>query len=83
MAAQDATPEVWFRELGYVIAVSREDDGVFWATLTAVANPSFVIERYGRGATDGEAAESARRRWQVEQIGSLADQPQDRDRWLP
>jgi len=83
MSAQDPTPEVWFRDLGYAIAVSREDDGLFWATLTALANPSFAIERYGRGATHEEAAESARRRWQVEQIGSTADQRQGRDYWLP
>jgi hypothetical protein len=83
MATQDATPEVWFRDLGYEISVSREDDDIFWATLTAVANPSFIIERYGRGATEEEAAESARRRWQVEQVGSMADQRQGRDRRLP
>lgn len=83
MPGRDDTPEAWFRELGYDIDVARDDGGIFWATLTSSANPAFVIERYGRGATEEEAAAAARRRWQVEQIGSPADRQRPQDRPLP
>jgi hypothetical protein len=68
-------PTTWFHQLGYTLDVTRDDAGVFWASLTAIANPDFVVLRYGRGVTIDEASERARQRWQVEQIGS----PQDPD----
>jgi hypothetical protein len=73
----------WFEHLGYALEVSLDDDGVFWACLTSLGNPDFTVEKYGRGTTRREAAEAARRRWRVEQIGSPAGRPANQDRRLP
>lgn len=62
-------PVDWFRDLGYDLNVASDADGVWWATLTAIDHPDFVVHRYGRGATQCDAAERARHRWRVEQIG--------------
>ena len=56
----------WFSELGSAVDVTKDDTGIYWARLTSKSNIEFVIERYGRGTTAPEAAESARHRWQVE-----------------
>jgi hypothetical protein len=45
-------------------------DGFTWVALRPRTNPNCVIPRYGRGASDDEAVESAARRYRVEQIGT-------------
>lgn len=59
----------WLVELGYDIEVEIAD-GFTWVSLRPRTNPNFVIPRYGRGATEDEAVESAARRYRVEQIGT-------------
>ena len=67
------SPQGWFNNLGYRMELSLDENGMWWAALVSLANPAFRIEKYGRGETEEGAAERARRRWQVEQIGSPAD----------
>jgi hypothetical protein len=45
----------------------QEADGHTWADLISVANPSFVVPKYGRGDDQASAAVSAMARWRVEQ----------------
>ena len=70
----------WLGELGYDIEIEVAD-GFTWAALRPQANPSFVIPRYGRGASRDEAIESAARRYRVEQIGT--DNPRKPNDPLP
>lgn len=79
----DVSHEAWFADLGYSLSVWSDADGVFWAALAAVNNPDFVARQYGRGVSPAEAAESARRRWQTEQIGSPTGHRRGRRRPLP
>jgi len=68
-SCQRVTPtEQWFRDLDYDVFY-EEADGWTWAHLRRRSNPSAVVPRYGRGHTPDEAAVSAKRRWEVEQIG--------------
>ena len=53
--------------------VFDEADGFVWATLVRRSNSTARVPRYGRGATQAEALDSAERRWQVEQVGSPAE----------
>jgi len=53
--------------------LSLDESDVWWAVLISLADPAFRIEKYGRGETGEKAAERARSRWQVEQMGSSAD----------
>ena len=57
-------------DLGYVLNVAADADGVWWATLTAVDNPEFIVHRYGRGATQSNAAERARCWWRASTTAS-------------
>lgn len=66
----DVSPNVWFADLGYTLTVTSDADAVYWAALGSANNPDFSIQQYGRGSSAEEAAESARRRWQTEEIGS-------------
>ncbi len=59
----------WLRELGYDIEV-EVGDGFTWAALRGRTNPDRVVPRYGRGASEDEAIESAARRYRAEQIGT-------------
>jgi hypothetical protein len=59
----------WLGELGYDIEIEVAD-GFTWAALRPRTNQDFVIQRYGRGASENEAIESAARRYRVEQIGA-------------
>ena len=59
----------WFSELGYDIEFEVAD-GFTWVALRPRTNPNFVIPRYGRGASEDEAIESAAGRYRVEQIGT-------------
>jgi hypothetical protein len=79
---EQSSPRAWFNDIGYRVDVSADEDGVWWAALTSLANPDYRIEKYGRGETEEQAAERARRRWQVEQIGSPSDLRTD-ERHLP
>jgi hypothetical protein len=60
--------EEWFRELDYDVFYD-EADGWTWAHLRRRSNPSAVVLRYGRGHSRDEAVASAKRRYEVEQIG--------------
>jgi hypothetical protein len=60
--------EEWFRELDYDVFYD-EADGWTWAHLRRRNNPSAVVPRYGRGHSRDEAVASAKRRYEVEQIG--------------
>src|SRR4051794_36857541 len=60
-------------EAGFDVTYDQED-GVVWASLVRRSNPTARVPKYGRGETEAEALASAERRWQVEQIGSPADQ---------
>jgi len=79
----DARPHEWFRDLGYALVVDLDSDSVFWAGIWSLANAESRVERYGRGDTEVQAAESARRRWQVEELGSPADNRSDLNDRLP
>jgi hypothetical protein len=59
----------WLIELGYDIEFEVAD-GFTWVALRPRTNPNFVIPRYGRGASEDEAIESAVGRYRVEQIGT-------------
>ncbi len=59
----------WFGDLGYDIEFEVAD-GFTWVALRPRANPNFVVPRYGRGASEDEAIESAAGRYRVEQIGT-------------
>jgi hypothetical protein len=63
-----ANDEQWFHELDYDVDY-EEADGWTWASLRRRSNPSAVVPRYGRGTSRDEAVASARRRYEVEQIG--------------
>ena len=56
-------------------------DGFTWVALRPRTNRSFVIPRYGRGASEDEAMESAAGRYRVEQIGT--DNARKPDQPLP
>jgi hypothetical protein len=68
-AAGMSEARAWLDELGYDIE-AEVADGFTWVALRPRANPNFVIPRYGRGASEDEAVESAARRYRVEQIGA-------------
>ena len=59
----------WLGGLGYDIEVEIAG-GFTWVALRPRTNPDFVMPRYGRGASEDEAVESAARRYRVEQIGT-------------
>ena len=59
----------WLAELGYDLEV-KIADGFTWVGLRSRTNPEFSVPRYGRGASEDEAIESAARRYRVEQIGT-------------
>lgn len=65
---EDVIGEVaaWFRGSGFELAVAL-DEGVWWASLTPVANPAAAMARYGRGDTPEAAALRARERYEQEQ----------------
>ncbi len=63
----------WFTGHGFGLAFI-EDDGFVWAHLTrGPESPDVFAPRYGRGPTQTDAALSAKRRYQVEQLGEDAD----------
>jgi hypothetical protein len=62
------TDEDWFNELDYEVFY-EEADGWTWANLRRRSNQLAVVARYGRGASRNQAVASARRRYEVEQIG--------------
>jgi hypothetical protein len=67
-------PASWFAERGWLLSFTQEAEFT-WAHLTAADNADFVVPRYGRGGDEAEAAQRARRRWEVEQIGSSGGGP--------
>ena len=60
-------PNEFFAHRGWSVESEPDAEGVWWATLVSVENPTFRVERYGRGEDAASAAERAMRRWQVGQ----------------
>lgn len=79
----DPGPQAWFAHLGYSLTAREGSGRVVWADVLPEDSRGQPVEAYGRGSSVEEAFESARRRWQTEQIGSAADHAQDRHRQLP
>ena len=72
----------WFERLGGGWDLSFErDDETCWAHLNSRSNPDFTVKDYGRGVDEDDAARSAKRRWEVEQIG--APNNEGEPRFLP
>jgi hypothetical protein len=62
----------WLDDRGLLVAVEQESSELFWAHLacTSSSNPSLHnAPKYGRGTTLDEAVASARRRYEVEELG--------------
>lgn len=61
----------WFaaREFGLEFTLDEDESGrrFFWADLTRFPSGRVVAPRYGRGASQADAATSARSRFEVEQ----------------
>ncbi|MGI8662556.1 MAG: hypothetical protein ACR2LQ_05000 [Acidimicrobiales bacterium] len=61
----------WFAERGFGVQFTPDDDEsgdrFFWADLTRLPSGRVVAPMYGRGATEVEAANSALKRFEVEQ----------------
>ena len=71
----------WFGSLGDGWDLTFDRDGdIYWAHLNSRLNPDSTVQRYGRGEDELEAARSAKRRWEVEQIGSANE---GKPRFLP
>ncbi len=60
--------ERWFGELDFDVEYEEAEDSI-WVNLRRRTNPKAVVPRYGRGSSREEALESARKRFEVEQIG--------------
>jgi hypothetical protein len=67
--ARVTTDENWFASVGFDVSY-EEADGWTWAALHRHGNPKSVVPKYGRGTSKQEAVASARRRYEVEQIGN-------------
>lgn len=66
----------WLRSIGYAVTTSQ-GDGFAWADLRSLADPSFVLPRYGRGSSPTDAIERAAQRYRQEQQGLDASGPSD------
>ena len=68
---QIAEVQAWFHEQlpGFVLGFEREGD-VCWAHIESSHNTDVLAPKYGSGKDEVEAALSAKRRYEVEQIGS-------------
>ena len=62
----DAVSE-WFRSRGFGLEVA-EADGIWWARLVPLRNPTSSVERYARGDTPENGALRARERYEQEQV---------------
>ena len=51
----------WFADDGWELRIWREADDLFWAELTARAS-GFVVQKYGRGVSEVDAARRAKQR---------------------
>jgi hypothetical protein len=63
------TDEEWFSAQGFDVSFD-ETDGWRWAVLHRHGNRASAVPRYGRGSSPQEALSSARKRYEVEQIGT-------------
>ena len=60
----------WLLDQGFTVEVELEEPEVFWAHLASIGSPSRrMAPKYGRGTTSDEAIGSARRRYEVEELG--------------
>ena len=61
-----AAAESWFNARNWTLR-TYEADGEYWTDL--IGKSGSPVERYGRGSSAEEAIVSAKRRWDVEQVG--------------
>ena len=62
--------EVWLLEQGFRVEVEGESSKIFWAHLVQHNNPQDRAPKYGRGDSPEASIRSARRRYEVEQLGN-------------
>ncbi len=69
--SQVAEAVVWFAQREFGLEFTLDDDEFgerfFWADLTRLPSGRVVAPKYGRGASEGEAARSAQSRFEIEQ----------------
>lgn len=61
--------ERWLFDHGFSVDVEQEEPGLFWAHLVNRDNADGRAPNYGRGATPDQSIKSARRRYEVEELG--------------
>ena len=59
----------WFLDRSFRVEVARTSLLRYWVTLVHKDNPSGRVERYACGMTSWGAVRSAKRRFEVEQVG--------------
>jgi hypothetical protein len=60
--------EQWLLDHGFRAEVEQEEPDLFWTHLVNRDNPEGRAPNYGRGVTADESIESARRRYEVEEL---------------
>jgi len=61
--------EDWLLDQGFRVVVEKEDHDLYWTNLVHRDNPSGSVPKYGRGDSAEASVRSARRRYEVEQLG--------------
>jgi hypothetical protein len=63
------SPTEFFSERGFRLSFETDEDSVVWAHLLIAEEPERGIfhPNYGSGSSEAEAAESAVRKWRMEQ----------------
>lgn len=69
------TDEDWLLVQGFVVEVEEDEADEYWTHLVHKDNPSGRVPNYGRGPTPEDSVRSARRRYEVEQLGMDSDTP--------
>jgi len=64
-----SSDEEWFEAQGFLVDVEEGEDGRFWTHLVRIGNPAGRAPDYGQGVTRQESVHSARRRYEIEQLG--------------
>jgi hypothetical protein len=62
--------EQWFSDQGFGVEVEQAEPDLYWAHLVNRDSRRRVAPDYGRGTTANESVASARRRYEVEQLGA-------------
>jgi len=61
--------EEWLLTQGFSAELEWREPDDYWTHLVGKDNPSFRVPNYGRGTTAEQSVHSARRRYEVEQLG--------------